>query len=797
MIYQLDQLPKTAEPHIGGKARVLAHLTKQGYPVPSAFVISPAAFTNDQLSSDTWQQITQKTNNLFQPNGHFPALAVRSSALSEDSAAASFAGEFESILNVKTIDALRDAIQIVYNSQFSDRVAAYSQAQGFDSGHQMAVIVQKMIASDLSGVLFTADPITGSHNKMTGNFVYGLGEQLVSGEADGEAFTLEQPAGTYHGPAALAPYAKALFKLGQQLVKEFGAPQDIEWAIADKKLFVLQSRPITTMQAYNPNNGEINDSFRGDYLWSNANFGEAIPGVMTPLTWSLVQIFAEETFGNPLPGNNPLMGNIGGRFYINLSLFASFMGTLGMSRERMNQESEEFFGNLPDDVNFSTIPFSRLAVLRSFLPFAVRAFLRRRRNMKTLKTFTAELPHKTAELIQTIQTTTSAPALAQYWHDTFNPLLRLAYQMMQAGTSEYENVYRPLRRELAAQVGETDANLLLSGVSRQGERLASLGPLIGLWDVANGNLSRQDYLDQYGHRGLHEFEVSWPRPAEDPTWLDQQLQTIGDVNVPAMLARREAEKTAAWERYRQQYPNHVTKTEQKLQEAAAAARGREAIRSEVTRLLGAARHFALKAGELIRLGEGAFFLSLEELLEILEGNNVPKIVSQIALRQQAHERLSALPPYPALINGRFDPHRWAADPKRRSDLFDPQADAAQSASKTAENILQGLPGSAGTVEGTVRKLNSLNNSHQLQPGEILVATTTNVGWTPLFPKAAAIITDVGAPLSHAAIVARELGIPAVVGTGQATMRLQTGDKVRVNGTAGTVELITTVRENMH
>jgi pyruvate,water dikinase len=361
--------------------------------------------------------------------------------------------------------------------------------------------------------------------------------------------------------------------------------------------------------------------------------------------------------------------------------------------------------------------------------------------------------------------------------------------MFQAGTSEYENSYRPLRRELAAQVGEEDANLLLSGVSVEGERLASLGPLVGLWQVANGELSREAYLQQYGHRGLHEFEVSWPRPAESPDWIDQQLETIAGMDIPALLARREGEKAAAWERYLQQFPNEAEKIGQKLQKTAAAARGREAIRSEVIRLLGAARHFALKAGELSGLQNGACFLSLGELLKVLEGNEAETAVAQIPTRQQAYERYSALPPYPALINGRFDPQRWAADPNRRSDIYDVHAETTPINPKEMDNVIQGLPGSAGVVEGIVRKLDSMDGAYSFQAGEILVAVTTNVGWTPLFPKAAAVVTDVGAPLSHAAIVARELGIPAVVGTGNATMHLQTGDRVRVNGMAGTVEKI--------
>jgi phosphohistidine swiveling domain-containing protein len=142
--------------------------------------------------------------------------------------------------------------------------------------------------------------------------------------------------------------------------------------------------------------------------------------------------------------------------------------------------------------------------------------------------------------------------------------------------------------------------------------------------------------------------------------------------------------------------------------------------------------------------------------------------------------------YPALIYGRFDPFQWAADPNRRSDFYD----ARQTAGATFSATIKGFAGAAGCVEGTVRRIDRMEDGQQVQPGEILVTAVTNIGWTPLFPRLAAIVTDVGAPLSHAAIVAREMGIPAVVGCGNATMLLKTGDRVRVDGGRGTVEILT-------
>jgi pyruvate,water dikinase len=157
----------------------------------------------------------------------------------------------------------------------------------------------------------------------------------------------------------------------------------------------------------------------------------------------------------------------------------------------------------------------------------------------------------------------------------------------------------------------------------------------------------------------------------------------------------------------------------------------------------------------------------------------------VPVRRATYERYAALPPYPALIVGRFDPVRWAAGPDRRGDLYDARGGGAP-----VSDTVTGFPGAPGVVEGVARVLAGPEDGDRLKPGEILVTTLTNVGWTPMFPRAAAVVTDMGAPLSHASIVARELGIPAVVGTGNATMRLRDGDRVRVDGERGTVELLT-------
>ena len=201
-------------------------------------------------------------------------------------------------------------------------------------------------------------------------------------------------------------------------------------------------------------------------------------------------------------------------------------------------------------------------------------------------------------------------------------------------------------------------------------------------------------------------------------------------------------------------------------------------------MAGIQRGFAVRAGEITGLGQDIFFLGLNEILALLSGKD--HALQHIPARKETYQEYCELPAFPMIIRGRFDPAVWAADPQRRSDIYD----ASAAYDSPVSNTLNGFAGAAGRVEALVRVLDSPEQSGDLQEGEILVAVSTNVGWTPLFLRAAAVITDVGAPLSHAAIVARELGIPAVVGCGNATMRLRTGDRVRVDGGLGTVEILT-------
>lgn len=770
----------------GGKGGTLLRLYQARYPVPEGFVILPTAFVGDELAGEAWAQVRARLDHM-RSGGTDIAFAVRSSALGEDSARASFAGEFETVLNVSTEEEIREAIHIVRQSRLNERVQAYSQAKGIDAQHEVAVVVQRMVQADISGVVFTADPITGSRAIMMGNFVHGLGDQLVAGETTGETFTIKRHRGQYEGPAELKRLAGRLYKLASRLEKELGCPQDIEWAIADGELYLLQSRPITTTIGYNPATGAWNDSLTGDYLWSNVNFGEAVSDVMTPLTWTVLRlIFGQWVI---LPGYQSV-GNIGGRPYLNISVFASVFRAIGKSRQVLLDALEgTLYMRLPEGMEIPVIPLSKWR-LPSVLANLIRVRMKERKGVKDLPAYLTANPAQCRRMQQRIREAGTRIELISIWREEIRPHVTQRVWTVMGSVSHSVDYTMRLRRELTELAGPDDAGALLSNLTDSSGVLASLGPLVGLARVARGEMDREAYLEQYGHRGPHEFELSIPRPAEEPDWVDQQVARFSQspVDVEALLAKQRSEFHAAWGRFKARYPRKAKSIRRRIGEGARRARMREAARSEYVRDRWIVRAFALRAGELSGLGDDVFFLTLDEVLDVLSGKETA--IDDIPARKETCDRYRALPSYPSIILGRFDPFRWANDPNRRSDVFDSHASLPKTEDRIGDvSIITGSPGSAGQVEAVVRRLDQPEEGDQLQEGEVLVTAQTDIAWTLLFPRAAAIVTDVGAPLSHAAIVARELGIPAVVGCGDATMRLSTGDRVRVDGARGIVKIL--------
>lgn len=799
-VYFFSELKAEQLPFAGGKGGSLTKLYQSGYAVPGGFVIMPSAFENDRLIPDAWVQV-QAGLDKIRKGSVGVSFAVRSSGLAEDSAETSFAGQFDTMLNVHTDDEIRDAIGAVRLSRHSKEVRAYSETKGINASQEMAVVVQQMVRADISGVLFTANPVTGNRNEMSGNFIFGPGEKLVSGKTNPYTFTLKPAIKIggkvdYHGPGELYPYAAELSKLGGQLEKEFGCPQDIEWSITGNRVYVLQSRPITTLSGYKPATGEWNDSKSGYYLWSNVNFGEAIPEVMTPLTWTVQRDIYESTW-KLLPGYQS-SGNIGGRIYLNLSVYASVLDRLRMSKKNILRFFEGIlYTRIPKNMEIPLIRVSARAAL-CCISNLIGNTVKQARAFRKAPRFLETNPRWCESMREKIQASNSKEELSLMWENEIFPHLKNTVWYVMGSVARSGNMIK-LRDELTEIAGADDANTLISRLSANSDvrdgsgLLASLGPVSGINKVAKGEMSYSEYLALYGHRGPNEFELSVPRPIEDPDWFDNQLTQFekSPINVEDLLLKKRTEYDAAWDRLKKNNWKKVPGIRSQINKIAQTARIREAVRSEYVRDRWVARSFALRAGQLTGIGENVFYLTLDEVLEVLSGNG--ESLKFIQVRKGTIQTYKALPPYPSTICGRFDPFQWAADPDRRNDVYDSgdssQISADVSPNESKPNIIRGSAGSAGRVEGVVHCLKSIEEGQHLKKGEILLASQTDIGWTPLFPRAAAVITDVGAPLSHAAVIARELGIPAVVGCGNATMHLRTGDRVFVDGGQGVVTIL--------
>ncbi len=778
--YRLAELPP-GELNAGGKARSLAAMFQDGLPVPDGVVLLPEAFDGDALTTEARQWLAEELARL----GRDHRFAVRSSALSEDSASDSFAGAYESVLDVPA-DRVPAALATVRASGRAARVAAYAAARGAADVGEVAVVIQLMVPAERAGVLFTVDPLTRELDTMLGNTVTGLGEALVSGAATATEFRLHRPDGALTGPDELRPIGTRLHDVAHRVETVFGGvPQDIEWAVADGKIWVLQARPITTLSAVTPRTAQYNDSLAGNCLWSATNLSEANPVPQTPLTISMMR--HQQAHGGPSMAirGREMAGYIGGRPYANLSvqITARRGRNAKVTPREVYQKMAGWWGELPSQVPVTLVPMTQTDWQDSGL-WLLGSLVKLVRYRRRLDGYLARNPAECRRLSRLVEAAGTSSELRTLWHTELLPAAIGSFWMTIALSSDGPaQLEAALRERYDAQL----VSALFGNLSGLAGRLESLGPSLGLAEVRAGRLTREQYLERFGHRGVNEIELAWPRPAEDPDWVTTQLAAPAGMALDDLAARRAQAYRQALESLPAGERRNV---DRKLHRAARQAAAREAARSEGVRLTGVTRRFALRAGELLGLGEEVFFLTIEELLKCLDGAPVDREL--LAERRAAHQRLLSLPQLPAVIYGAFDPFAWASDPQRRSDYW--VFGGAERTSNRAEDsedpsVIHGFAGAVGRVEGVVRRLDDFAQADQLRPGEILVTPLTNIGWTPLFPRAAAIVTDLGAPLSHAAIVARELGIPAVVGCADATARLATGDRVLVDGAAGTVRLL--------
>ena len=731
--------PAQAQALLGTKAANLARLAGTGFPVPAGLVVTPTAAADWE---QTCTRLLRAAAELTQRQGQ--RFAVRSSATAEDLAGASFAGQYETVLDVG-LGELPEAVRHVVDSAASARVAAYRQAHPQapaaaalePSGSQMAVLVQVMVPADAAGVAFTANPLTGARDEVVVSAVRGLGERLVSGEAVGDQWVVRgEDAICRDGRegAIAAAQAVAIATLARRVESYFGSPQDIEWAIADGQLSLLQARPMTAV----PEPVAWTPPAKGWWL-RNFRLGEWLPEPVTPL-------FADWL----LPVLERGMAK----------------GMWAESRIAMRPQSAVVNGW------YYTTPPPR--VDGSLLPQVVR-------HPQVL----ALVPRVLLLLLHPEWMPEQLVGMTRAWRKELLPRYRQTVQAAEttvAAASPGELV------GLVERVGEV-----------AGEYAWSVATLAGSQWKLEAALARfcRRHIPGLGDRplvlvcGLEGTEPDLPSHAVHS--IDWVWPTAGELHAAGAGADPGQR-------------HHQLTIRRQAAEAAcrAALAGRPRLRRRFERLLAIAqtyavvreqqtrqfslgwpllRHCARRLGQqLLRRGsisqtEDIFFLTRAELDAALADQppaSLAHAVQERRTRWQQQRRLAA-----PLVLGKA--------PAIGRRVYQRAIDVARSGASPPEGALVGEPASPGKATGRVRVILDPADFPSFQPGEVLVARATAPAWTPLFAKAAAVVTDGGTLAAHASLVAREYGIPAVVATGDATTRLRDGQVVTVDGGAGIVQ----------
>lgn len=769
-IYSLAEVPVNQLKFAGGKGKSLALMIQNlKVNVPYGYILTSEAIVNGILRPEAEKELEKLILKLDRQS----TFAVRSSAINEDGDSASFAGQYETKTNVKPSEIMAAVYEVIASAENS-RVKEYTDSFG-EENRGIAVVIQLFVNPKFAGVIFTSDIITGSSAYMVGNYVHGEGENLVSGAANAEDFRMNARSYSYEGNDEFRPYAKRLFKYCNAIKKYYGMPMDIEWAVADGKVFILQARPITTLKRIDLSTYLVNGSVSDNKLLTRTNVGEIFMKPVSPMTFSMLELI------NDFLALPDWLDNIYGQPYMNISVMVSLLVSFKMSEEKAFEAISELAGNIPEDVRIPLVYFDRKAFISN-----LRRLIFTKDKSKLSKTKKHEIVNNLVEIardrVLEIKGLNSNRELNDYLNSELIPMLR---DGLSAIATECGTQMVPLfmaKKRIAKVAGEEMAGRLCGG---------SLGvidcmkPLMLIEDVVSGKLSKEEYVRLCGHRCVNEMELMEPRPYENSTYPDQLIEEYraNNVSVSKMQSVEREKFDEALAEFKKLYPSRQKWIDKQIDGFKKANEFRESIRSKGVWILCVFREFALRVGAVNNIGDDVFMLTLSEMADLVQtGKSQAKVISD---RKSQYNKYLDYPQFPAVILGRFNPDIWLKDECRRSDFYCLDYDGANI--EFDDSTVKGFAGASGSVEGIVRVVPDISNIDEIQKGEILVTTATNIGWTLVFPKVAAIVTDIGAPLSHAAIVAREFGIPAVVGCSNATTVLKTGDRVIVDGSKGLVK----------
>lgn len=856
----------------GGKARGLAALARAGFPVPAAYAMPGwvgdsfystvldigdrphALLRSPHVSGERLQFISQRVREATLPqevvrsvtdallamrDEGATSFAVRSSGTHEDQEGASAAGMHATALNLTREDEVLEAIKMCWSSLFRPRVFSYLRTFGEDLPVSVGIVIQAMVPAEVSGVLFTANPLTGDASEVVINAAYGLGSQVVEGRVTPDTYRVDKETGQLRDQmlgdksrqtvleesggvrevdvpaeernrAALGEQQLLhLTELAKRIERHFGGARDVEWAIVGQQVYVLQARPIVLPRLHNRRSSRRDRPWdRRKIVWSNANVGEALPGVATPFTWSVLSEFSDLGFrrafgalGCTVPRDAELVGDFRGRIYINLTEFSSIISQIPWIDPSMllRLGGGQYASEL-DQVG--TEQSSTAFVLR--LPQTVTRYVRENfrlsARIEEFEMYFSEERMRIGSIDPRILEPSGLDRMlgdVEHLLDETGSIMLTAYANLLSAVLALLAILRLFAREQGSGLYRD----LLSGL----QDVSSARPGFVLWQIAQ--LARQEpevaeqirrtplselrvenlspgrtrdsltrFLEDYGYRGVREAEIGAPRWAEDPTLMFAALRSHLDSEID--LEERERALRRIREEAERKLEQNVLfplrpAVRKLLDVVRRFTRMREHLRSHVVEVLGMLRKVALETSRRIEAREpeagheAAFFLTLAEVRQVLYDEN-ERVAIRVQRRRLEHERNRALPEPPTTFVG-FPPDDVAVTARARQ--------------------LTGLAASRGVAEGKVRILKDPAQAADFEPGEILVVAAADTGWAPLFLAASGVVTELGGPLSHAAIILREYAVPAVVNVTSATRSLRTGDLVRVDGDAGTVEVL--------
>jgi pyruvate,water dikinase len=742
---------------VGEKAATLSQIKRWGYPVPKGWVLAPIDDPEGLIE-------------FLQPSELSP-LVVRSSAIGEDSEQASAAGQYETVLNVTSPEALQSAIAQVQASYNHPSAVQYRRDRGLNDT-AMAVLIQQQVQSVYSGVAFSRDPITQQGDAIIIEALPGSPTQVVSGKVTPEqyrAFVIEtensssvQLEGQGRIPQALI---KQVAYLAYQLEKRYhGTPQDIEWSYDGQTLWVLQSRPITTLLP----------------IWTRKIAAEVIPGVIHPLTWSI---------------NRPLTCGVWGEFFTlvlgdrALGLDFNETATLHYSRAYFNAS---LLGNIflrmglpPESLEFLTrgAKLSKPSLQSTWenLPGLGKLL---RRELSLEKDFKEDY-HK--------RFIPGLSELAQENAENLEPVKLLAridsiLELLHRGT--YYSILAPLSAALRQAIFRVKDGQIDNSVTPEVAALRSLSAIATdakqvlvefepqqvfeqLKQTPEGEKILQEFdelLQDYGYLSEVGTDISVPTWRENPQMIKQMFVQLMQGNEPQSGAKDAINSIFAGKRKRGFVQRRVD------------IKGR--VTEVYSRLLAELRwsfvaleKIWLKSGLLQKTGD-IFFLEFDEVRRLIVSGDsklIEELDELVESRRSQFVQDSEFIQVPLLVYGNAPPH-----PLAPSALY-------------SDQFLQGIGASHGQAEGRVKVLRNLQDVPDIDRDTILVVPYTDSGWAPLLLRAGGLIAEVGGRLSHGAIVAREYGIPAVMDVKGATWLLQDGQRVRIDGSRGIVELSNDLR----